>query len=629
MADLIQIAKNSNITVFTKAWCDEQTPKLNPSTLTPAQSQTVLSTYNSYRLNSTTSNTTSTSNSPVEGVFSAITKMADTQNPEGYMKSFRNSTVDAKDIMGSLVTQTGQLRQPMEIFSELMKGIGSQLTQYMDEQANLLVITNEKIGLTGQFSKDFRSELSEANVPLMRLGIGFDELASSAGSLISTSGRFLTLNAETWGKAGMAAKAFVGSLQELTEMLPDYEKVGLGASDATREITKAGKGSLEVGLQSQKTTKEMAANLGKLNEYGFKNGVQGLAEMVKKSTEFRMNMSEVFKIADKVMNPEGALELSANLQVLGGAIGDFNDPLKLMYMATNNVEGLQDALIGAAGNLATYNQEQGRFELTGVNLRKAKEMASQLGISYTELANGAIAAAERTSAASELMARGLRLDDKEKEFITNIAQMKDGKMQIELNSQRLKDALGVDSTSIALENLTETQASTLLKYQEEFKKMDDKEIVKQQATDIQNIGRSVNSLLALARLKAGKLGEDLLKEIDKKTGVSMNSISTKASELADNAKKIMNEGDQVIRKGINGELNTTLPTKGKVNKISSNSVDNKSNKNINNDNNNNNNQNGNNVTRTVVDVQLSAKGDALKNYDMDNRRSFTFVSNPQ
>jgi hypothetical protein len=121
-------------------------------------------------------------------------------------------------------------------------------------------------------------------------------------------------------------------------------------------------------------------------------------------------------------------------------------------MATNNVEGLQDALIGATGGLALYNEEQGRFEITGINLRKAKAMADALGVSYQEFSKVAIAAAERSKAASDLAARGLTLTDSQREFITNISQMKGGKMTIELNSEQLQKEFG--AKEVALEDLT-------------------------------------------------------------------------------------------------------------------------------------------------------------------------------
>jgi hypothetical protein len=210
--------------------------------------------------------------------------------------------------------------------------------------------------------------------------------------------------------------------------------VGISAENTIDSIEKGGESSLQLGLNARKVVKETADNISRINEFGFSKGVEGLNRMVQKSVEFRMNMNSVFKIAEDVFDPDKAINLSANLQAIGGAIGDFNNPLKIMYMATNNVEGLQDALIGVAGSLATYNKEQGKFELTGVNLRKARALAQELGIDYKELSNSAIASAERSAAATELMARGLDLKPEQKEFLTNISRMKGGRMVIDVSN---------------------------------------------------------------------------------------------------------------------------------------------------------------------------------------------------
>jgi hypothetical protein len=224
--------------------------------------------------------------------------------------------------------------------------------------------------------------------------------------------------------------------------------------------------------------------------------------MVQKANEFRISMDSVYQVAEKVFSPEGALELSANLSVLGGAMGDFADPIKLMYMATNNVEGLQDALIDAAGSLTTYNQEQGRFEITGVNLRKAKAMASELGISYQELAKGAIAASERSAAASALMTSGLVMDEKEKEFLTNLSQMKDGKMVIEVPKSLMSELGG--QTEVILEDLTNAQKTTLLANQQAFEKMSSEDVARGQLSATENIQRDVAFLAATTRGQAVK-----------------------------------------------------------------------------------------------------------------------------
>ena len=458
-------------------------------------------------------------------IFDFFGKALQTQEKREYLPGLSEEMIDVKDIMDSVIDSQGNLNALSAIGKNVIDGIGGQLELYYQQQTALINRVNVEAGLTGELAKNFREELTNANPRLLQLGIGFDELAQAAKTAFEESGRFNLLNQQTLERAGEIALAYVGSLNELVGMYDEFEKVGLGAANAQERIAQAGKDAIGLGLRSKNVTTEISRNIGKLNEFGFKNGVDGLSSMVRKATEFRMSMESVFTIAEKVMNPDGAIELAANLQVLGGAIGDFNDPLKLMYMATNNVEGLQDALIGAASSLTTYNKEQGRFEITGVNLRRAKEMAAQLGISYQDLAKGAVAAAERTSASADLMARGLQLDKKQEEFITNLAQMKDGKMVIEIGSSTaLKDYFKGQST-VKLEDLTQEQVNQLMKYQDDLKKMSAEDIVKQQASSIENMKRDVNYIAALLRIQAGRIGETVVMEtLAKTTGKSLADL---------------------------------------------------------------------------------------------------------
>lgn len=473
---------------------------------------------------------------PVKRVGRAITAGLATQEQTGTgaLPGLSEEMITASGSAKDLFDFITNIKNPLDVVSGAIGMIGDQASLYLTQQTELLGVVNKQAGLTGTFSEDVRDELTQANIPLVRLGIGFSDLAVAAKDLVNDSGKFITLNKQSWYEAGAAATAYVGTLSDLVQMYPAFEKIGIGASDVAAQIELTGQRSLSLGLQSSKTTKDLSTNISKLNEYGFKGGIQGMADMVRKSTEFRINMQSVYDIADKVFDPEGAIDMAANLQAIGGAIGDFNDPMKLMYMATNDAEGLQDALIGAAGGLATYNQEQGRFEITGVNLRKAKAMAKELGISYSELSNGAIAAAERSSAASALMSRGLKLDEDQERFLTNISQMKGGQMSIELNSDRLKDALGIDRKAgeISLDKLTQTQVNTLLEYQDEFKKLSPEEIIQKQATTVENIARDVNYMAAAARVGLANKGGILLDKVKEFAGYEPGDLLKKSNALA-------------------------------------------------------------------------------------------------
>lgn len=440
--------------------------------------------------------------------------------------------------------------------SAALTKVNSEIPDILAKEVQLRGDLNSSLGVAGELADNYRETISESLPGVVAMGYGFSDMKDMMIGLAEQTGRFTTLNEKTVRDTAVTSRAFVGDLSKMAEVFTTYEQVGIGAEKALEAINDAGTKSIGLGLNGKKTVEEINKNIGKLNEYGFKNGIEGMARMVQKATEFRMSMDSAFKIADDVMDPEKAISLSANLQVLGGAIGDFGDPLKMMYDATNNVEGLQDALIGAAGSLATYNSEQGRFEITGVNLRRAKAMAAELGINYNELANGAIAAAERSSAASAMIANGLRLDDKQTEFITNLARMKDGTMTIDVSS--ISKEFG-GAQSIALDKLTEAQVEILTKNQDALKEMSPEKIAREQFTATQNMMLNISEITALLKTQFSKTIRPVTKKVDQKLnefnknvsdGLSGNPNSTLSAEV-NRAKKSVtdtaNEGQMKLQ----------------------------------------------------------------------------------
>jgi uncharacterized protein with FMN-binding domain len=406
----------------------------------------------------------------------------------------------------------------------------------------------------------------------MKYKIGFQEIVTASLKLTATTSKFNLINAETWDKVGQSAKAYVGTLSDLTDMLPAFENIGYGASDTAKQIQISGQRMMKLGLDSKSMLKDMQKDIGKLNEYGFKDGIQGLANMVTKAKEFRMSMEETFKIADKVMDPEGAIDMAANLQAIGGAIGDLGDPLKMMYMATNNVEGIQDALIGASQSLATFNKEGGRFEVTGINIRKANAMAKEMGISMSELTKGAVAAAERTSAATAMLSNGLKLDKDQTALISNLSHMKDGKMTMEVQGDEMRKILGVnkDVKEVALESLTQSQAESLAEYQKRESEKTPEDIIRGQATNIELVTRDVNYILRLLTVESGKVGKSVMKSLD----IDFDVISGKSKEMREKG------GDYI--KGASDEITSKLKNDkeiqktAKMNSVESKTVDNSS-----------------------------------------------------
>ena len=448
---------------------------------------------------------------------------------------------------------------PVAVFASLAEQSGDAVLEQLQQESELLSTINSEVGISGELSEGLRKDMIAASVEASKYGVTLKEIGELYTGMSDKSGKFALINKELIEEAVPVATVLGKTMSQLSETISEFEKVGLGADKTIKQIGTTATASIGLGLNARKIATDIQSNIGKLNEYGFQNGYKGLERMVQKAAEFRMEMSTVTTIADKVFSPEGAIELTANLQVLGGAMGDFNDPLKLMYEATNNVEGLQDALIGAAGGLATYNQEQGRFEITGVNLRKAKEMAGALGITMGELNKTAIAAAERSSATAALMGKGFDIPDKEKEFLINMARMEGGEMKIVV-PESLMSKFGGEN-KIALESITEEQKDALVKYQEKLASMDPKEMAMKQLTETQQLVRGMDVVTSYIRVRLTAMGKGALEGVaggqlkdatnmlaayagtldTKKVETDQQNTAAKVAELINNPGKVIGD----------------------------------------------------------------------------------------
>lgn len=453
-------------------------------------------------------NKVNTSTSSSEGI--DLTSAKNIQNLTSSVKSYRATDRDLiqpgtilntiQSGLQSLLGDGGNLQTfGTNMLQTALQGVIEGGADILQKEVELHNEINSRIGISGELSRAFRTEIVESLPDIISMGYGFEDIKNTQIAMMEESGKFVMNNKEVLGDIAETSRAFVGDMDILGKMLGTYEKAGFGAADALEKINEAGVSSYSLGLNARKVVSEIETNMKSLNSYGFKNGFEGLSRMVQKSIEFRLSMQSVLTLADKLFDPEQAINLSAQLQAIGGTIGDFNDPLKLMYLATNDAGGLQEAMINVAGSLATYNSELGKFEITGVNLRRARAMATELGMTMDELSTTSIKAAERASASADLLSQGFNLDEKQKEFITNLAKMEGGKMVIDIPQSLSAQFEG--ATRVALSDLNDNQVKVLLDSQEELEKMNTKDIALSQYTETQKMALNVSEITTMLKVQ--------------------------------------------------------------------------------------------------------------------------------
>jgi hypothetical protein len=416
-------------------------------------------------------------------------------------------------VMGVVSSLKGKLGFGAALGSMLMDGIESAfglVKEGLVQERDLRNQINSAMTISGELGAGFKDTVLSSLPALAQMEYGYQEVRDSYLNMVEASGRLQMFNENILKDAGATSMAFVDNFREMGDLIYSFAEAGYGAEDALAKINDAGLKSTALGLNAKRVVSELTSNLGKLNEYGFDKGVEGLTKMVQKSIQFKMNLSDVFTLADKVMNPENAISLSAELQAIGGAIGDLNDPIKLMYMSTNNVEGLGDALLGVTSTLTTFNDEQGRFEVAGANLRRVKAIAEQLGTNYKDLIKTSIAHAEQTQANNALMASGLDLKPEQRDFLTNLSRMEGGKVVIDI-PESIRDSF-YGEAKVELDRLNSTQTAVILKNQKLFEQLSVDDVARAHLTETQKMQADIAAIRAKI---VGNLGKTATAEGNK------------------------------------------------------------------------------------------------------------------
>ena len=219
--------------------------------------------------------------------------------------------------------------------------------------------------------------------------------------------------------------------EEIGKMVTGFQDLGRGtdaAIDSIEGLTKTARG---YGLNVNTFLKNVGENIKLVNSYGFQDGVEGLGRMVARAQALRMDFSKVTSLAADLLSPEKAIELAASFQTLGGEIGALGDPFKLMYMAENDMEGLQNAIVDTAKSAVMFNEETGEFKITGVEMRRLREQAAALNMSYEDLANTAVKAAKEQRVMEALDFTGL--NEEQKQLVANLGEIgKNGEIKLKL-----------------------------------------------------------------------------------------------------------------------------------------------------------------------------------------------------
>lgn len=291
-------------------------------------------------------------------------------------------------------------------------------------------IASRDMGVLSKGSAEFRKNIEKTSFKTVGFGVGIKELAELQSTYSELVGRNVMMNEGALENLSAMGKATQLGIEGAAQMAAEFDSQGLSAEKTASFVQETLDNSSKMGLNATKVMKNISGNIKMLNRYRFKDGAKGLAKMAETVTKLGVGMNFVGGMADKLFDLEPAIEMSAQLQVMGGAWADMADPFKLMYMARNDVNALTETVANAAKESMSFAKD-GSIETTAEAMHKLRIVAQQTGLEYDDL----MEAGKKAFKMGQIKAKVFGVDDETKEFIANTAEFKDGKATITIDGQ--------------------------------------------------------------------------------------------------------------------------------------------------------------------------------------------------
>jgi len=162
---------------------------------------------------------------------------------------------------------------------------------------------------------------------IIRLGGSITDVSTTISGIAEGSRRQFLATEDQVSKLYAATQILGGTSAQLVE---NFGNVGIEVSQIGTNLEKSIEYIQSVGLNAKDVMEDVTANMGQMNRYQFEGGVQGLAKMAAQASMLRFDMQQTSTLADKVLNPEDAINTASAFKRLGVSIGNLADPMALM-----------------------------------------------------------------------------------------------------------------------------------------------------------------------------------------------------------------------------------------------------------------------------------------------------------
>jgi hypothetical protein len=356
-----------------------------------------------------------------------------------------NNVISASDAVSKLSAELTKMKNPLNETLQKM----FEITMAADGLNKTFIGNRTRI-------REMMEAVSEISPEIIGLGGDFKDAGKVIGEIAAGSRRTLIASKDDI-KELFATSKVIG--QDVSKLVDEFAKVGIMYSDISENVLDSINYVNSIGLNAKAVMGDVVSNTDKLSRFNFEGGVQGLTKMAAQASMLRFDMKETFELADKVLDPDKAIEVASAFQRLGVSAGNLTDPFMLMNQSINDPSGLQDSLINVAKQFTYFDEKTKSFKISPQGILTLREMEQQTGVSAKSMREAALSAADFDKRMSDIKKTGIAtgFSEDDQKLIANLSRMGEGGTGYEI---KVKDDQGKESykklTDLSSEQLKAT-----------------------------------------------------------------------------------------------------------------------------------------------------------------------------
>ena len=307
--------------------------------------------------------------------------------------------------------------------------IAKEATKTWREFDDIAYQSGRQIGMNKDNMEALRSTMVKASIDIAKYyNMSSEDLKAMVTSYASGTNSARLFN-ETEIKSMAYVQHYAG--ENATALVSGFNAVGGSVKVASANFLQLQKNSEKYGIDLSNYTKKVTENLALMNKVTFSEGVSGMEKMTILSERLKFNMTSVAGVADKASSIQGAIEMSAKMNMLGGSMAsNMSNPLSLQYEANYDMEALTKKLVGTVAHMGRFNKKTGTVEISPIGKQLIKAESEATGFDAAELTNMATREAQSNAISSQL---GNKFNADQKALIASRAYYDPSKQKFMIN----------------------------------------------------------------------------------------------------------------------------------------------------------------------------------------------------